>query len=115
MGKLIQMVKINILLLPVLCLMSMSHVYAQSFYKWVDEHGTTHYTETPPQTKKGVKTKGQVKTYGQTAQGSNQMPVTLPTKNDVEQAKQPVAENKTTPTIPLPPKTADQNGPVSNF
>jgi len=44
----------------------------QDYYKWVDSHGSTHYTTTPPPKVKGVKTRGKIKTYG----WSNTAPVT---------------------------------------
>ena len=44
----------------------------QDYYKWVDSHGSTHYTTTPPPKVKGVKTRGKIKTYG----WSNPTPVT---------------------------------------
>ena len=34
------------------------------YYKWVDAHGSTHYTTTPPPKAKGVKTRGKVQTHG---------------------------------------------------
>ena len=37
-------------------------LYAQSFYKWIDKNGSTHYTKTPPP--KNSKNLGQVETYG---------------------------------------------------
>ena len=35
--------------IPVLCLLCISQVaHAGKIYKWVDEHGVTHYSQTPP-------------------------------------------------------------------
>ncbi|MHA3049809.1 DUF4124 domain-containing protein [Acinetobacter sp. ANC 4641] len=34
------------------------------YYKWVDAHGSTHYTTTPPPKAKGVKTRGKIQTHG---------------------------------------------------
>ena len=36
--------------------------FAKTYYKWVDSHGSTHYTTTPPP--KTAKKKGKVDTYG---------------------------------------------------
>ena len=37
-------------------------LFAQTYYKWVDHNGSTHYTKTPPP--KNSKNLGQVETYG---------------------------------------------------
>ncbi len=42
--------------------MSSPLLMAQSFYKWVDQHGSTHYTTTPPP--KNAKKLSKVDTYG---------------------------------------------------
>lgn len=45
-----------------ICLIICTHnTQAQSFYKWIDAEGSTHYTLTPPP--KTVQNMGQVKTY----------------------------------------------------
>ncbi|MFV8194035.1 DUF4124 domain-containing protein [Acinetobacter soli] len=36
-------------------------LYAQSYYKWIDAQGSTHYTKTPPP--EGAKKQGKVDTY----------------------------------------------------
>lgn len=65
------MLKITVFIASIISVCTLNTVYAQPFYKWVDEHGTTHYTETPPQAKKGIQSKGIVKTYGNTVNTNN--------------------------------------------
>ncbi|WP_288390012.1 DUF4124 domain-containing protein [uncultured Acinetobacter sp.] len=43
-------------------------LYAQSYYKWIDARGSTHYTKTPPP--KGAKKQGKVDTYSSTSSTS---------------------------------------------
>ncbi|WP_171498507.1 DUF4124 domain-containing protein [Acinetobacter soli] len=43
-------------------------LYAQSYYKWIDAQGSTHYTKTPPP--KGAKKQGKVDTYSSTSSTS---------------------------------------------
>ena len=42
--------------------MSSTQSFAKTYYKWVDNQGSTHYTTTPPP--KTAKKKGKVDTYG---------------------------------------------------
>lgn len=49
---------------------SQSSFAQQDYYKWVDSHGSTHYTTTPPPKAKGVKTHGKIKTYGWAAKSA---------------------------------------------
>ena len=42
--------------------MSTTQSFAKTYYKWVDNQGSTHYTTTPPP--KTAKKKGKVDTYG---------------------------------------------------
>ena len=51
-----------LMLLSCLGLSLYSVTFAQDFYKWVDQKGTTHYTKTPPP--KHAKKQGQVATSG---------------------------------------------------
>ncbi len=68
----------------------------QDYYKWVDSHGSTHYTTTPPPKVKGVKTRGKIKTYG----WSNTAPLT------------PSNETATTNTTQAPSSNTQQKAPV---
>lgn len=34
--------------IPLISLIAIESTYAQSFYKWTDDKGATHYTQTPP-------------------------------------------------------------------
>ncbi|MFX4309462.1 DUF4124 domain-containing protein [Acinetobacter soli] len=43
-------------------------LYAQSYYKWIDAQGSTHYTKTPPP--KGARKQGKVDTYSSTSSTS---------------------------------------------
>nr|WP_151796756.1 DUF4124 domain-containing protein [Acinetobacter soli] len=54
-------------------------LYAQSYYKWIDAQGSTHYTKTPPP--KGAKKQGKVDTYSSTSSTSaaTSSPTTPPT------------------------------------
>lgn len=65
---------------------------AQSFYKWVDKNGSTHYTKTPPP--KNAKAKGQVETYHFPVQA--QTTTTTPA-NTAETTQAPAATNTETP------------------
>ena len=71
-------------------LLCSSQNYAQQYYKWVDAHGSTHYTTTPPP--KGAKRLDKVATYGshstaptQTA-APNQTPNTTTTPREAPAA-----------------------------
>ena len=57
----IQTIQIKKLLLITMLMCSSSALMAQSFYKWVDQHGSTHYTTTPPP--KNAKKLSKVDTY----------------------------------------------------
>lgn len=57
-----------------------------TFYKWVDAKGSTHYTQTPPP--KGAKSLGTMKTYRD---------YSLPTQPAPAPVSQPVAEQSTSP------------------
>ncbi|MBO3641167.1 DUF4124 domain-containing protein [Acinetobacter soli] len=54
-------------------------LYAQSYYKWIDAQGSTHYTKTPPP--KGARKQGKVDTYSSTSSTSaaTSSPTTPPT------------------------------------
>ena len=57
----IQTIYMKKLLLITALMCSSSALMAQSFYKWVDQHGSTHYTTTPPP--KNAKKLSKVDTY----------------------------------------------------
>lgn len=75
------------LMLSLFLLCGSHSVQAQSFYKWVDAQGSTHYTLTPPP--KSVQNMGQVKTY-------DGPPPPAPTPAPVEnQSNAPVSAQET--------------------
>ncbi|WP_298142084.1 DUF4124 domain-containing protein [uncultured Acinetobacter sp.] len=91
----IQTIYIQKLLLITALMCSSSALMAQSFYKWVDQHGSTHYTTTPPP--KNAKKLSKVDTYHhpqskatKPAQPSNQNPNTPPqtAPNQMDQQQQ---------------------------
>lgn len=53
-----------------LAILSGTGVFAQDIYKWVDNNGVTHYSQTPPTTKKATI----LKTYGQTTPNASSTP-----------------------------------------
>ncbi|MFB2579013.1 MULTISPECIES: DUF4124 domain-containing protein [unclassified Acinetobacter] len=61
-------------------------IQAQSFYKWVDASGSTHYTTTPPP--KNARKQGVVNTINDTPSGTNYRP----------SVATPAPENNTTAT-----------------
>ena len=77
----------------------------QDYYKWVDSHGSTHYTTTPPPKVKGVKTRGKIKTYG----WSNPAPATTNTNNNNTSQK-----NTSQPATNHASSTQNQSAPVNN-
>lgn len=92
----------TIIQLSILCTLILTHTYAnaQSFYKWVDSNGSTHYTKTPPP--KHVKKQGQVETYGFNVSTSNHSASTAPTDGSSQQTtEQPKSEQNTVSTPPV--------------
>lgn len=78
----------------------------QDYYKWVDSHGSTHYTTTPPPKAKGVKTRGKVQTYGW---ATTPAPATTNTNNNNTSQK-----NTSQPTTNHASSTQNQSVPVNN-
>ena len=58
----IQFAKMAVCLVGMGLAMSSTQSFAKTYYKWVDNQGSTHYTTTPPP--KTAKKKGKVDTYG---------------------------------------------------
>ena len=82
----IQFAKIAACLVGMGLVMGSTQSFAKTYYKWVDNQGSTHYTTTPPP--KTAKKKGKVDTYGwknspqaasSEAPPAANMPNTLPT------------------------------------
>lgn len=81
-------------------------LYAQSYYKWIDAQGSTHYTRTPPP--KGVKKRGKVDTYSSTsstspATSNHTTPPTATTNtatSSLGSSSSPASAPATTPAIP---------------
>lgn len=73
---------------------------AKSYYKWVDRHGTTHYSEHPPS--KSVKDIKLVRTQGWSNTAPTSHAATMPEKS---------IPNPSTPMPPLPsqPTPADES------
>ena len=92
--------KASIILVVALLLSSniLSNAYAKSYYKWVDDRGTTHYSERPPA--KSVKNIKLVRTQG----WINTAPV-APSATAVE----PEVLNQT---MPMAPQSAHPDGVV---
>lgn len=58
----IQFAKMAVCLVGMELAMSSTQSFAKTYYKWVDNQGSTHYTTTPPP--KTAKKKSKVDTYG---------------------------------------------------
>ncbi|MHA3053063.1 DUF4124 domain-containing protein [Acinetobacter sp. ANC 4640] len=71
------------------------------YYKWVDAHGSTHYTTTPPPKAKGVKTRGKIQTHGW---ATTPAPSTTNTNNN----------NTSQPATNHAPSTQNQPAPLNN-
>ncbi|ENU81591.1 hypothetical protein F975_00200 [Acinetobacter sp. ANC 3789] len=84
----------------------------QDYYKWIDAHGSTHYTTTPPPKAKGVKTRGKIQTHGW---ATTPTPSTTNTNNDNTDASQ---KNTSQPVINHVSSTqnqpANQQSPLNN-
>ena len=76
------------------------------YYKWVDAHGSTHYTTTPPPKAKGVKTRGKVQTHGW---ATTPAPATTNTNNNNTSQK-----NTSQPATNHASSTQNQSVPVNN-
>ena len=78
--------------------MSSTQSFAKTYYKWVDNQGSTHYTTTPPP--KTAKKKGKVDTYGW--------------KNSPQAASSeaPPATNMPN-TVPAPPNAVPSTAPAA--
>lgn len=50
---------------------AITSAFAKDFYKWVDSHGSTHYTENPPVQDKNIRRIGTVKTFNSPYTESN--------------------------------------------
>ncbi|WP_213069927.1 DUF4124 domain-containing protein [Acinetobacter soli] len=77
-------------------------LYAQSYYKWIDAQGSTHYTKTPPP--KGAKKQGKVDTYSSTsstsaATSSTTTPPTPATTSSLGSNSSPASAPATAPAI----------------
>ncbi|MCE6008585.1 DUF4124 domain-containing protein [Acinetobacter soli] len=77
-------------------------LYAQSYYKWIDAQGSTHYTKTPPP--KGAKKQGKVDTYSSTsstsaATSSRSTPPTPTTTSSLGSNSSPASAPATAPAI----------------
>ncbi|MHA3083939.1 DUF4124 domain-containing protein [Acinetobacter sp. ANC 5383] len=80
------------------------------YYKWVDAHGSTHYTTTPPPKAKDVKTRGKIQTHGW---ATTPAPSTTNTNNNNTSQKntsQPVTNHASSPQN----QRANQQSPLNN-
>ncbi len=105
-----------------LSLMGLSNItFAQpTYYKWVDAHGSTHYTTTPPPKIKGVKTRGKIQTHGWAPAPVTEAPSnkTMTANNNAQQAN--TAQSNTNHNAPAqnqanmqqPPQGNQQNQPM---
>lgn len=86
-------------------------LYAQSYYKWIDAQGSTHYTKTPPP--KGAKKQGKVDTYSSTSSTSAatsspaSTPATAPAISS-ESSKRDITD-RSNPTMKTPARTASSS------
>ncbi|WP_373431922.1 DUF4124 domain-containing protein [Acinetobacter soli] len=86
-------------------------LYAQSYYKWIDAQGSTHYTKTPPP--KGAKKQGKVDTYSSTSSTSAatsspaSTPATAPAISS-ESSKRDIAD-RSNPNMKTPARTASSS------
>ena len=80
-----------------------SQNYAQQYYKWMDAHGSTHYTTTPPP--KGAKHVNKVSVYGDNTQTTPAQT----TKNTNTVVQPDHTQQNTQPnTVISPPSTQEQ-------
>lgn len=104
----------QVLLCGLVLLGQSSLLYAQDFYKWVDAHGSTHYTTTPPPKSKVIHQKGKVQTYG--FNNSNPThPQAVNTQNTATNLTAPVAyaQPASTPSASTSPATRNVESATS--
>lgn len=82
-----------------------SQSQAQQYYKWMDKHGSTHYTTTPPP--QSAKHLNKVSTYGSQSSVKNSTPFKEQQSQDktdkVVQEATNVTQEKNAPAVAIPP------------
>ncbi|MBC7750662.1 MAG: DUF4124 domain-containing protein [Candidatus Saccharibacteria bacterium] len=84
-------VKFILLTISPLLMIALQTSHAQPFFKWIDENGATHYTQTPPQQKSS-----QQLTFNSTQKPSYEKPIeimqSIQTRDNCTKLKKTVAD-----------------------